>query len=82
MIGKNLLKFVALILVGLVIYTRKHFYVLIIALGIFILYHFNIHKKVYKLLNTITGNNKRVRQDRTKKMNYLKKMIKNSGDEI
>lgn len=81
--GSNkIIKFMVLLIVGLVIYFRDHYYFFIIAGLVFLAYKLNLHKRTYKLINKISGNTQNVVKDRNKKNKYLKKLMKYNNGEI
>ncbi|GAH45838.1 unnamed protein product [marine sediment metagenome] len=82
MMFDKIIKFMIFIIIIFVIYSRDHYQLLLIAGIIFMAYKFDLHNKVYKLINKISGNTNNVRVDKNKKSKYLKKYLKNRGSEI
>lgn len=82
MVFNKIIKVMVLILAGLVIYFRDHYYLFIIAGIVFLAYKFNLHNRTYKLINKVSGNTKTVVKDRNKKNKYIKKYLKYNNGEI
>ena len=76
MVFEKVIKFLALIVVVCVIYFRKYYGFIVVVGIIFLAYKFGLHKKVYKVVNKISGTTKKVKMDQNKKKKYLKKFFK------